>query len=161
MLTILYKIVSILSIFKIYKTQYYCESESISCSVMSNSLQPYGLQPTRLLCPWDSPGKNTGVSCHSLLQGIFLTEGSNPGLLHCRQILYNLSHQGRPGLLYDPAISLLGIYPKRMKAGTQNIFVNSCSQPHYSQQSKGGIRSSVYQWTNGYTQCGLYTYSGM
>ena len=51
---------------------------------------------TRLLCPWDSPGKNTGVGCHSLLQGIFLTQGSNLGLLHCRQILYSLSHQGSP-----------------------------------------------------------------
>ena len=38
--------------------------------------------------------KNTGVGCHSLLQGIFLTQGSNPGLLHCKQILYHLSHQG-------------------------------------------------------------------
>ena len=45
---------------------------------MSNSLQPYALWPTRLLCPWDSPGKNTGVGCHALLQGIFLTQGSNP-----------------------------------------------------------------------------------
>ena len=43
---------------------------------------------------WDFPGKNTGVRCHFLLQGIFLTQGSNPGLLHCRQILYQLSHQG-------------------------------------------------------------------
>ena len=47
------------------------------------------------LCPWNSPDKNTGAGCHSLLQGIFLTLGSNPGLLHCRQILYHLSHQGR------------------------------------------------------------------
>ena len=50
----------------------------------------------RLLCPWNSPGKNTGVGCHSLLQGIFPALGSNLGLLHCRQILYCLSHQGRP-----------------------------------------------------------------
>ena len=49
----------------------------LSCSVMSDSLQPYGLQPTRLLCPWNSPGKNTGVGCHCLLQGIFLTQGLN------------------------------------------------------------------------------------
>ena len=42
----------------------------------------------------DSPGKNTGVGCHALLQGIFPTQGSNPGLLHCRQILYRLNHQG-------------------------------------------------------------------
>ena len=42
------------------------------------------------------PGKSTGVGCHCLLQGIFLTQGSNPGLLHCRQTLYPLSHQGIP-----------------------------------------------------------------
>ena len=67
-----------------------------SRSVVSNSLGPHGLQPTRLLCPWDSLGKNTGVDCHSLLQGIFLTQELNSGLLHCRQILYHLSHQGSP-----------------------------------------------------------------
>ena len=44
----------------------------------------------------DSPGKNTGVGCHFLLQGIFLTQGLNLGLLYCRQILYRLSHQGSP-----------------------------------------------------------------
>ena len=55
--------------------------------------------PSSLFCPWDSPGKNTGVSCHSLLQGLFLTQGSNPGLLHGRRILYSLSHQGS---LLDP-----------------------------------------------------------
>ena len=58
------------------------ESESVSRSVVSDSLQPHGL-----LCPWDSPGKSTGVGCHSFLQGIFLTQGLNSGLLHCRQIL--------------------------------------------------------------------------
>ena len=47
-------------------------------SVMSNSMPPYGLSPTRLLCPWDSPGKNSGVACHALLQGIFLTQELNP-----------------------------------------------------------------------------------
>jgi len=46
------------------------------------TLQPHGLQLTRLLCPWDSPGKDTGVGCHALLQGIFLTQGSNPSLMH-------------------------------------------------------------------------------
>ena len=49
---------------------------------------PMELQPARLLCPWDSPGKNTGVGCHFLLREIFSTQESNPGLLHCRQILY-------------------------------------------------------------------------
>ena len=44
---------------------------------MSDSLRSYGLQLARLLCPWDSPGKNTGVGCHALIQVIFLTQGSN------------------------------------------------------------------------------------
>ena len=50
----------------------------LSCSVMSDSLQHYRLQPFRLLCPWDFPGKNTGVACHFLLQGIFPAQGSSP-----------------------------------------------------------------------------------
>ena len=52
------------------------------CSDVSDSLRPHGLRPTRLLCPWNFPGKNTGVGCHFLLQGIFLTKGLNLGLLH-------------------------------------------------------------------------------
>ena len=55
------------------------------------TLQPHGLQPIRLLCPWISPGQNTGVGSHFLLQGIFPTQGLNPGLLHCRQVLYQLT----------------------------------------------------------------------
>ena len=68
-----------------------------SHSVMSDSLRPHGLYPARLLCPWDFPGKNTGVGYHFLLQGIFPTQGSNLGLPHCRKTLYCLSHQGIPG----------------------------------------------------------------
>ena len=52
-------------------------------------LQPHGLYPARLLYPWDSPAKNTGVGCHVLLQGIFLTQGLNLGLLFRKQILYH------------------------------------------------------------------------
>ena len=66
----------------------------LSHSVVSDSLWPHGLQHTWLSCPWNSSGKNTGVGCHFLLQGIFLTQGWNLGLLHCRPILYHLSHQG-------------------------------------------------------------------
>ena len=54
------------------------------------------IQPARLLCPLNSPGKNIGVGCHSHFQGIFLTQGSNLGLLHCMLIIYHLSHQGSP-----------------------------------------------------------------
>ena len=63
---------------------------------VSHSLRPPGLEPTRFLCPWSSPGKNTGVGSHSFLQGIFLTQGSNSGLLHCGHILYHPSLQGSP-----------------------------------------------------------------
>ena len=74
------------------------ESESVSYSVMPNSLLLHGLQPARLLYKWNSLGKNTGLGYHFLFQGIFPTQGSIPGLLHCRQILYCLSHQDIPGL---------------------------------------------------------------
>ena len=67
---------------------------SESCSFMSDFLRPHGLYSL-----WISPGKNTGVCSLSFLQGIFPTQGSNPGLPHCRQILYHLSHQGSPRIL--------------------------------------------------------------
>ena len=55
-------------------------------------LPPHGLKPARLLCPWDFPGKNTGVGCHFLLQEIFLTQGSNRRLLHWQADSLLLSH---------------------------------------------------------------------
>ena len=64
-----------------------------SCSVMSDSLRPLGLQPPRLFRPWDFPDKSTEVGCHFLLQGIFPTQGLNPSLPHCRWTLYRLSYQ--------------------------------------------------------------------
>ena len=67
-----------------------CESHS----VVYDSLQPHGLYS-----PCNSPGQNIGVGSRSLLQGIFLTQGLNPGLPHCRQILYQLNHQGSPRIL--------------------------------------------------------------
>ena len=64
---------------------------SKSHSVVSNSLWPYGRYS-----PWNSPGQNPGMGSPSLLQEIFPTQGSNPGLPHCRKILYQLSHEGSP-----------------------------------------------------------------
>ena len=77
----------------------YPESEHKSHSVVSDSLQPCGLYN-----PWNSPDQNTGVGSLSLLQGIFPIQGSNPGLPHCRRILYLLNHQGSPV-----------VYPREMK----------------------------------------------
>ena len=68
--------------------------EGESHSVMSDSLWHHGL-----CSPWNSPGQNTGVGNRSLLQGIFSTQRSNPGLPHRRWILYQLSHQGSPWIL--------------------------------------------------------------
>ena len=80
---------------------------------MSDSLQPHGLWPTRLLHPWDFPGKNTGVGCHFLLQKIFPTQGSNPGLPYHRQTLYHLN-QGSP--LSPLRASLVAQKVKRLPA---------------------------------------------
>ena len=65
--------------------------ESESCSVVSDTLPPHGLYS-----PCNSPGQNTEMGSCFLLQGIFPTQGLNSGLPHCRQILYQLSHQGSP-----------------------------------------------------------------
>ena len=70
-------------------------------SVLSDSLRPHGLQPAKLLCPWDFPGKNTRMGCRFIIQGIFLTQGSNPSLLnllHWRVDTLPLSHLGSPSI---------------------------------------------------------------
>ena len=67
-----------------------------SCSVMSTLCDPKDCNLPGSSVQGDSSDKNTGVGCHALLQGIFPTQGSNPGLLHCRQILHHLNHQESP-----------------------------------------------------------------
>ena len=71
----------------------WCEVKSESRSVVSSCLRPHGYSP------WNSPGQNTGVGSLSLLQGIFPTQGLNPGLPHCRRILYQPSYKGSPRIL--------------------------------------------------------------
>ena len=82
-----------------------------------------GLKPTSPLCPWDFPGKNIGVVYHFLLQGFFLTQGSNLCLLHWRQILYCLSHQG---------CWFTGIGLSHQKEGTNAIYSSSTDGPRDS-----------------------------
>ena len=87
------------------------KSESVSLSVVSHSLQPSAVWPVRLLCLWDFPAKNTGVGCHALLQGIFLTQEQHPCLLcllHCREILYQLGPHWSPLI---PSL-FIKIYPQ-------------------------------------------------
>ena len=95
----------------------------LNCSVVSTSLRPHGLKPTRLHCPWDFPGQNTGVGYSVLLQGVFPTQGSNPGLLCCRQILYVWATGETPCILYI-ILDLSKIYNKCM-------YINTCiSESH-------------------------------
>ena len=67
-----------------------------SHSVLSDCLKPHGLEPSRLLCPWDFPAKNSGVGCHFLLQGIFPTQGLNLHLLHWEVESLLLGHLRSP-----------------------------------------------------------------
>ena len=76
------------------------------------------------LLPWDSPGKSTGVGCHFLLQGIFPTRGSNPGLPHCKQTLYPLNHQG-PKRSYSSKLLLFEIeWPQQLSFALTNTGLN-------------------------------------
>ena len=107
---------------------------------MSNSLQPHGLQPTRLLCPWDFPGKNTGMGCHFPLQGMFPTQGSNPGLLHCRQTLSCLSYQRTVPKCWLLFI-LRGIYERGMYCSY--IFLNIKASYYNIRRSRVEMKQQV------------------
>ena len=89
------------------------ESESESHSVVSKSLWPHELYST-----WDYPGQKTGLGSLSFLQVIFPTQGLNPGLPHCRQILCQLSHQGSP--------SFFGLYQLNCPEGLRNPLQGWC-----------------------------------
>ena len=81
---------------------------------------------TRLLHPWDFLGKSTGVGCYFLLQGIIPTQGSNLGLLHCRQILHQLSYQGSPVHIVRPEILPLSSIPPFLSHCTYSEVAQSC-----------------------------------
>ena len=78
------------------ETDYKCTTHR---RVESHSVMSYSLLPHGLSSPWNSLGQNTGVGSLSLLQEMFPTQGSNPGLPHCRHTLYQLSHKGSPRIL--------------------------------------------------------------
>ena len=96
---------------------------SESHSVVSDSLRPHGL-----CSPWNFPGQNTGVGL-SLLQGIFPTQGSNPGLPHCRQILYPAEPQGKPSEMPSGKLSsFLGQVPMNPVSPIQNMLLDKLTQ---------------------------------
>ena len=115
---------------------------------MSDSVQPYGLQPTRLLCPWDSPGKNTGVDCDSFLQGISLTQGLNPCLLCLLQWQVGSLPLVPPGKLLEitesPVLSfwLLAAYydpPHKVKASSKTSKFFNCPVVDFCPVSKSQV----------------------
>ena len=94
-----------------------------SCLTLCN---PVDCSPPGSSVRGDSPGKNTGVGCRALLQEIFPTQGSNTGLLHCRRILYHLSHQGSPRILEWVASPSPGDLPNPgIKTGSPALQVDS------------------------------------
>ena len=117
------------------------------------TLRPHG--PTRLLHPWDFLGKNTGVGCHFLLQEIFPTQGSNPGLPHCRQALYCLSYQeiydcpviylpNRNGCWWSPG--LFSVFTITMSATIKNFVPILLSVWKYTCK----MNSPKGNWTKGF-----------
>ena len=107
------------------------------CLVISNSLGSHGLQPTRLLCALNFPGKHTGVGCHFLLQGIFLTQGLNPSLLHYRQMLYHLSYQEGPKGLKQ--------CNKKIRFSFYKDHVGSSVQMSLGEAQRGDVKRPVRQ----------------
>ena len=97
----------------------------VSRLVMFNSFRPHRLWPARLLCLWDSPGKNTGEDCHSLLQRNFPIQGLNPSLLHHRQGLYRLSYRevlkGLAVMGFEP------MPPKRLEPQSSTLDLSAMS----------------------------------
>ena len=93
-------------------------------------LWPHGLLPVRLLCPWDFPGKNTGVGCHFLLQEIFLTQGSIPCLLHCEVDSLPLSHQGSLSSL----VAIVELLCHIQLCNSMNCSLPGFSVLHYHQE---------------------------
>ena len=119
---------------------------SESCSVVFHSLWPDGLHS-----PWHSSGQNTAVGSLSLLQGIFPTQGSIPGLLHCRWIIYHLSHKGNPRIQEWVAYPFSSGSPQ-----PRNLTGVSCLAGGFTSsatrkvtQSNLQIQCNFYQITNG------------
>ena len=93
--------------------------------------------PHRLYSPGNSPGQNTRVGNRSLLQGIFPIQESNPGLPHCRQILYQLSHKGIPRIPECVAYPFSsGSFRPRNRTGSPTLQVNSLPTEHRKKESE-------------------------
>ena len=108
-----------------------------SWDVVSDSLRSHGLYPARLLCPWDLPGNNNGMGCHSLLQEVFLTQGSNPHLLPCREILRHWATREAPwkGML----LLLLSRFSRVRLCATPEMAAHQVPRPWDSPGKNTGV----------------------
>ena len=104
-------------------------------------LRPQGLQLTRILCPWDFPGKNTGVCCHFLLQGIFLTQKLKSWFLHWQADYLPLTHQGNPVEYYSliKMNKIVSLFERWMD-------LESVIQRWKSEREKQRLKINVYMW---------------
>ena len=110
-----------------------CVSVARSCPILCN---PMNCSPPGSSVHGDSPGKKAGVGCHALLQGTFPTQGSTPGLLHCRQILYHLSQENGEDINYNLNV----LSPQNKK--TENKQFRIGARLRSSSQAFLGITSS-------------------
>ena len=118
-----------------------------SSTVVSNSLWPHCLP--RCLCPWNSPGKSTGMSCRFLLQGLFLTQRLNLGLLHCRQILYHPSTYNGPNTVPRAVCGLLHVSSLSWdKEDIFMIFIIVLRKQRLSVQGHMFLQSKIMTHTN-------------
>ena len=122
-----------------------CANVAQSCLTLCN---PMDWSPL-VLCPWDSPGKNTRVGCHALLQAIFLTQGSNPHLLHWQGGSLPPSHQGSP-MLHIVVCILFSLWPHYTPCG---ILV---PQPGNQMQALAVKTFRPLHWTVKKFLCDLY-----
>ena len=119
---------------------------------MSNTVQPHELQSTRLICPWNSPGKNTRVGCLSILQGIFLTQGSNPARSPALQAdSLQCVSQGSPNLNKVPSISwgscvcvCVCVYAKSLQLCPTHCNPMGCSPAGSS--ALGILQARILEW---------------
>ena len=111
--------------------------------VMSDSLQPHGLQPARLLFPWNFPGKNTGAGCYFLFQGIFLTQGSNLCLLH----LLQWQADSLPlVLLGKTRVLLMAMHAKSLQPCLTLCDIMDCSPPTPPTRPRLLFQARILQW---------------
>ena len=111
------------------------------------------MQPHGLYSPWNSPDQNTGMGSLSLLQGIFPTEGLNPGLLHCRWILYQLSYQGNSTVFKDLPLKKKR---KNKQKNTQENKPNNTKKHHVKNHLGGMVCTCVFLLCHSYIPSSLW-----